>query len=439
MKVINNTNGTLPTSSVREATVGEVPDTTSMPVKISQGKYVLTYVESIDQIDSGPVSAQEIVDSWTLDNGNIKVTVVLKGGNLVSIKYKDQEYIWQNIEGATYYGANSDAFPLTRGLILHGGIRVAAGTAEHGLYYDTDWDISFAADTTGSSIILSIQDTQENRDLLVDPLSKGQFSSPGSDVPMSKYPVTDAEYTFTITLKPGEDYVHIKAGLKNTKNEPVSAEIWVPQTYPINRDSQVISEQKKRRCRDIWVYQEMLKDNYLAKDMRLESEEDLQAYKGKDAGFVIGIPPSAIDYTNPNLDKPLDWPSAGGGILYDYPYRDGTYHAVSFGDGRGAAYVSTSTKEEPHYTKMWSWGNPDLFNRQEALQQDPPLAAGRPKAEYYEPWASAFNTGFFEPSTFIPGEHSWDALIVPIDSGLENHKSRDELQTYVKDKVDNLI
>ena len=83
------------------------------------------------------------------------------------------EHIWLNKEGATNYGANSDAFPLTRGLILHGGIRLAAVTAEHSLYFDADWDIDFEVSNNGdeSTVIISIVNSQENRDLLADPLS----------------------------------------------------------------------------------------------------------------------------------------------------------------------------------------------------------------------------------------------------------------------------
>ena len=56
--------------------------------------------------------------------------------------------------------------------------------------------------------------------------------------------------------------------------------------------------------------------------------------------------------------------------MYDYPYMDGNYHAVSFGDRRGVAYVAEeSTPENPHFTKMWSWGNPDIFDREEAARK----------------------------------------------------------------------
>jgi hypothetical protein len=232
----------------------------------------------------------------------------------------------------------------------------------------------------------------------------------------------------------GEDSVRLKVSLVNTRETPIAAEIWLPQTYPVTQSSQVISHQNKRRCKDLWVYMGMLKENFLVEDMRLDQSHDLPAYKGK-TGFIVGCPPTPASWTNANLDKPLEWPTGAGGILYDYPYRDGYYHAVSYGDGRGTAYVSLSDAKHPHYTKMWSWGNPSLFNRQAALAQNPPLAAGRPKAEYYEPWASGFNTGFFEPSEFPPGESSWEAFIVPIESGLDSWKTQQQLRDTVDEKT----
>ena len=138
-----------------------------------------------------------------------------------------------------------------------------------------------------------------------------------------------------------------------------------------------------------------------------------------------------------NFYYPLQWPSASGGILYDYPYLDGNYHAVSFGDGRGVAYVAKeSTTENPHFTKMWSWGNPKFSNREEAAKQDPPLAAGRPKTEYYKPWASAFNTTFFELHQFkANSKKSWEARLVPIAKGLNGGTKQRELREVVEEAV----
>jgi len=426
--------GVVPLRSLRKADVSVLPSAFPSGVAITKGTHVLTFVESIANIESGPVIGREVVDAWTLDNGLLKVKAILMGGNLVSIEKDGHEYVWLNKEGATNYGAASNAFPLARGLILHGGIRLAAVTAEHGLYYDTDWDIAFAADEAGSAILFKIKDSQQNRDLLCDPLSKGQFLAQGSDVPMSKYPVTDAEFIFAISLRPGEEFVRLRASLVNTRQTPVLAEMWIPQTYPVTQDSQIISQQKKRRCKDLWVYRGMVKDHFIAQDMQLDEDRNLPVYQGK-TGFIVGCPPTPASWADADLNKPLQWPTGNGGILYDYPHRDGYYHAVSYGDGRGVAYVSASDEAVPHYTKMWSWGNPDLFNREEAIKQNPPLAAGRPKAEYYEPWGSGFNTAFFEPCEFPAGESSWDAFIVPIDSGLGTGKTQQALRDTVDNKI----
>jgi len=428
------TQGVIPLRSLRAGAVGELPSAFPSGVTISRSTYVLTFVESIERIENGPICGRETVDCWVLDNGVLRVKAISMGGNLVSIEKEGREYIWQNQAGATYYGAGSNAFPLTRGLILHGGIRVAAVTAEHGLYYDSDWDVEFVADQAGSNIVLSIRDSAENRALLCDTLSRGQFSAPGSDLPMSKYPVTDALFVFEIGLRPGEDFVRLRAGLINSRDSEVTGEIWLPQTYPVNADGQVISHQQKRRCKDLWVYQGMVKDNFLAQDMRLDPDRDLPAYRGKN-GFVLGCPPTPANWNDADLNKPLAWPTGSGGILYDYPRRDGDYHALSYGDGRGIAYLTLSDAGRPHYTKMWSWGNPALFNRQQALAQNPPLAAGRPKTEYYEPWGSAFNTGFFETGTFPPGESAWQAFILPIESGLDSGKSQQQLLEAVNQRV----
>jgi hypothetical protein len=414
------------------------PQSEGAAVTIKKGTHVLTFVESINNIDTGPICGRQVVDAWVLQNEHVQVKCVLQGGNIMSIidKASGGEHIWLNKEGATNYGANSDAFPLTRGLILHGGIRLAAVTAEHGLYYDVDWDIDYEVSDDGeeASIILSIVDSQEARDLLADPLSKKLYLAHGSNVPMSKYPVTDAKFTFKVTLKKDDKFVRTECIVENTRDSPVVAEAWMPQTYPITADSQIISKQKKRRCKDLWVYTGMLKDNFVCADMQLDPDRHAPQYKGKN-GFIVGFPPTPGAWNNANLDKVLDWPSGAGGILYDYPHRDGSYHAVSYGDGRGAAYVTESSAEKPHYTKLWSWGNPALFNREEALKQDPPLAAGRPKAEYYEPWGSAFNTGFFETYDFPPGKSSWEARIVPITGGLEPKKTQLQLRETVDDAV----
>jgi len=61
----------------------------------------------------------------------------------------------------------------------------------------------------------------------------------------------------------------------------------------------------------------------------------------------------------------------------------------------------------------------------------PPLAAGRPKAEYYEPWSSAFNTAFFETHSFPTGKSHWLSVILPIQKGLSSFKTKSELREVV--------
>ena len=256
--------GIIPSRSHRIANVGKLPVLPNGKLKIIESTHELTYVKDISHIDTGPISGKELVKAWILDNGLIKAKVILMGGNMVSIVDEGgYEYIWLNKEGATHYGANSNAFPLERGLILHGGIRLAAVTAEHGLYYDTDWDIEFPiADNNKDQVsaVLSIKDTQENRDLIGSPFSSDQFSVIGSSIPMSKYPVTDAIFRFQIILKIDEPYVYLDCSVYNERPTNIEAEAWLPQTYPITKDSQIISHQKKRRIKDFWVYSSMIKD-----------------------------------------------------------------------------------------------------------------------------------------------------------------------------------
>lgn len=408
-------------------------------VTLTQSALALPFVESIEQIERGPICGEERVDSWVIDNGLIKVETTPMGGSVLSIEKSGDEYLWRNQGGVAYSGAWSHVYPLTRGLLQPGGLRVGAVTPEHGLYYDSDWDIDFAADGRESSIVLRIEDSQENRDLLRDSLSYGFYAIPGSTIPMSRYPVTDAEFRLKLTLRPGEDFVRLKVSLVNTRRTPILSEIWLPQTYPINSSSRIVSHQRKRRCKDPWVHESMLEGKFQSWDMALDDDSKTPTYANK-SGSILGWPPTPAQAgLAADLDKPLDWPSAIGGILYDYPRRDGAYHAVSFGDGRGAAYVTHSDAKRPHYTKMWSWGDRALYDRQEALRQDPPLFGGRPSTEYYEPWGSAFTPAFFEPTEFPPGESSWHALIVPIDSGLASDATSAELRRRVDEIVDPLL
>ncbi len=508
---LGNHVGVIPDRSARKARVAELPkQDPKNAVKISTGTKKLTYVSDLHKIDSGPISGEETVKAWILENEYLKITGVLLGGNLMGFLDKEtgKEYLWLNEAGAVGYGAGSNAFPLTRGLFLHGGIRMAAVTAEHGLYYDTDWDLDFEFSKKGdeASLIFSIKDDAKARADLKDELSTGGFSSWSSDN-LKNYPVTDAIFSFKVTLRKGEKFLRTECTVENTRGEPVQAEAWMPQTWPISESSQIISHQKKRRIKagkaayvaDNWVMQAMIKDKYVANDMGLDPDSKLPQYngsgpyttKGKEGpkdGWVISYPPSQMgptkdmilrskgklpkpqseedqlagkpveyfdswwppeDVYKMDLDYPLQWPSDQGGILYDYPFMDGNYHAVSFGeywkdgegktreeDGRGIAYVSLEgSRENPRFTKMWSWGNKKMFDRDEANKRDPPLAAGRPLTEYYEPWASAFNSAFFELYQFPPGKSSWEARFVPITGGLTKDKKQHELREVVDDAV----
>lgn len=480
--------GMVPRRSVREGKVGELPEKIKgAPCKIKKSTKYLTYVNDITDIKKdGPIHGKEEVEAWTLENEHIAVKGVLLGGNLMGFvdKETDEEYLWLNKEGATGYGAGSDAFPLTRGLFLHGGIRMAAVTAEHGLYYDTDWDLDFELSPEGdeASLIFSIQDTAETRAMLDDNLSCKGFSS-YSPESMKNYPVTDAIFKFKVTLRSGEKFLRTECSVENTRDEPVQAEAWMPQTWPIDKHSQIVSHQKKRRIKagsgayvsDTWVMSSMMKDKYVASDMGLDPDSSLPYYSGEGSfttngkegpkdGWVVSWPPAQLGITEElkqqgladkdylwgsfDLNFPLQWPSPDGGITYDYPYLDGKYHAVAFGGtsgethkGRGVAYVpEVSTEEKPHFTKMWSWGMPEVFNRVEAAKKDPPLAAGRPVQDYYEPWASAFNTAFFELYQFpAKSTSSWKARFVPITEGLDIGKKQHELREVVDAAVEDAV
>ena len=89
--------------------------------------------------------------------------------------------------------------------------------------------------------------------------------------------------------------------------------------------------------------------------------------------------------------------------------------------GRGIVYVAPETT--PHYNKLWAWGDP---------------ASGanfpeRPFTDYYEPWSSGFNFGFFQTYQFKPNTcYSWQLALVPIPSGLTSD-NKDILVDTVKD------
>ncbi|KAG5181454.1 hypothetical protein JKP88DRAFT_246206, partial [Tribonema minus] len=290
-------------------------------------------------------------------------------------------------------------FPLRRGLILHGGIRYAAVTAEHGLYYDTDWAVKVleTADGRSKSIVMSITDSAENRSKLGF-LSVGQYcleGYPEPREPMGKYPITNMVYTYTITLNADEEFVRLRMDVANPTPNLVRGEAWLPMTFPIDEKSQIISPQRKRWRRDEWCF-----------------------------------PDSAniVDFDTDTLLHPLKW--ATSGIYYEWPTMDGHYHAVNLpSKGRGCAYVVDPSVT--HFTRLWSWGDKANFNRATASV----LAKGRPAAEYYEPWSSVFNSAFFQTTEFKPYSSSgWSAAILPIDSGMGDANIYD-LRRTVEDRI----
>ena len=202
--------GAIPPRGIRKGKVAETPIQYRLnTVKIYKDSKELTYVQDIYHIKSGLICGKEVVEAWVLENDYLSIKRVLLGGNFMGFvgKETEKEYIWLNKEGAVGYGANSNVFPLKRGLFLHGGVRMAAVTAEHGLYYDTEWDLDFEVSLLGdsASLIFSIQDTDEARKLLNDPLSTGGFSSLELE-PMKNYPTTNANFIFKVTLKKGEKF-----------------------------------------------------------------------------------------------------------------------------------------------------------------------------------------------------------------------------------------
>lgn len=383
-------------------------------VQIKETTWTLHYVDSINDIDAGVSTSTEEVAALQLTNdAGLTVTAMARGANMVELSLGGKNYVWENTEGATYYGNHSNAFPLTRGLILNGGVRFAAVTAEHGLYYDTDWDMSSDVSSPNEkSIILKIVDTAAQRGKILDPLSVGQFNrQDGADIAgtMTKYPVTNMEFTYKITLKAGEDFVRLSMTIDNPTEAGANAEAWLPMTFPINKDSEILSRQKTRWRRDEWSH-----------------------------GFLPNVIEWAdIESFGFNFNKPLSWPKSG--IFYDFPEKQGKYHGCTVDEvGKGVVYFAPETS--PHYTKMWGWGDPANFDREWALQNDP-LAAGRPYSEYYEPWSSGFNFAFFQTTEFkAKMRYNWEIAILPIQEGLTGdlESKLEVVDSYVEARQDKL-
>ena len=377
--------------------------------------WTLNFVHTLADIDAGKPQWSEDVPAIQLANDvGVTVTAMPKGANMVELSLGGKNFVWENKEGATYYGEGSDAFPLTRGLILNGGIRFAAVCAEHGLYYDTDWDMTWEGTDDEKSILLSITDTAEQRAKVGDPLNVGQWNredQAGKEIPgtMTKYPVTNMKFTYKITLKAGEDFVRLSMTVENPTDQGANAEAWLPMTFPIDADSEILSRQVTRWRRDeSW-------NGFLPNVIRWA---DIGQY-----GY--------------DFNKPLSWPESG--IFYDFPEKQGTYHGCTVDEpGKGVVYYAPETSS--HYTKMWGWGDPANFDRQDAIVNDP-LAAGRPYSEYYEPWSSGFNFAFFQTTEFKPKmKYNWEVAVLPIPAGLTGdlEAKLTAVEGHIEDRKDKL-
>ncbi|CAE6947599.1 unnamed protein product [Symbiodinium sp. CCMP2592] len=208
-------------------------------VTLTTSTHTLYYAPDFPDVGDMTKVTTEEVPAWTLENDRgVRAKVMRKGGNLVELSKDGHPYVWDNTKGAIYYGVNSSTFPLTRGLYINGGVRFAAVTPEHGLYYDTLWDVTFeqSEEEESRSIILSITDSLEQRQKLNDTLSQGKYSLPDG-APMSAYPVTNLVFRFWITLRAGEDYVRLRAEVINPTAADAKGAAWMPMTFPIDEDA----------------------------------------------------------------------------------------------------------------------------------------------------------------------------------------------------------
>ena len=233
----------------------------SMAVERTETEHTLYYVPSIHDIDYDETAigvrpdTSEVVKAWQLSNDRgIKLLTMARGANMVALNVSDTKYVWENVEGAVYYGRNSSNFPYQRGLSLNGGVRFAAVCAEHGLYYDTNWNESFSEQITADgkqsmSVLYTVIDSEENRkyateeipkimteiakpaEPLLTGMSVNAFSNETIEVDgrvypiaMSKYPTTNLIFTYNITLVDGEDFARLRMSVDNTDDFDKNAE-----------------------------------------------------------------------------------------------------------------------------------------------------------------------------------------------------------------------
>lgn len=350
--------------------------------------------------------------------GGSLVQLIASGGSLVDLSSGGSNYLWENLEGATYYGAETNNFPLKRGLIVHGGIHMAAVCPEHGLYYDTDWAVSVDdSNADEKSITFTVVDDEATRTIVRNTVpskptlatttlaaqtgfSSGPFNSGADAGEMTRYPATDMTFSFTITLRKDEDFVRLRMSVTNNSTDPKWAEAWLPMAFPITDDSIILSKQQQRWRRDNWCLED--------------------------------VTPNMVEWEDyPFLHKPLEWPM--GCIFYDFPSLDGRYHGVTTNPTEGKGVVYYMMEDKAHYTKLWSWGN------QQSEGND---LVGRPASDYYEPWNGVTNFAFFQTYQFEPqSEVFWELAILPITEGLTSTNT-DELlnvvDAHIEQRIDKL-
>lgn len=148
-------------------------DKPKQKVTVATSTHTLYYAPDLPDVGDMTKVTTEEVPAWTVESDRgVRVKVMRKGGNLVELSKDGHPYVWDNTEGAIYYGVS--------GVYINGGVRFAAVTPEHGLYHDTLWDVTFeqSEEEQSRSIILSITDSSEQRQKLNDTLSQGKYSLP---------------------------------------------------------------------------------------------------------------------------------------------------------------------------------------------------------------------------------------------------------------------
>jgi hypothetical protein len=88
----------------------ETPSTNSSSfVDRFKTEHTLYYVPDVNSIDYDKVGVRpetsETVEAWQLANDkDIAIKAMARGANMVALNVSDTRYVWENIEGAVYYG-----------------------------------------------------------------------------------------------------------------------------------------------------------------------------------------------------------------------------------------------------------------------------------------------------------------------------------------------